>query len=169
MDETYTLESVLKDIRNKKCIISLLEYLIKEKINDFEYKGLERFDSISEYDFSLIKINIILENTRKKTIYMKIIKGGKIKESIFCYWSLIYKRYLNNNKFAKATITEKPVELNRKSIILNIDKDINFSTEIALIELRNYIIDNKEMKEEIKKLFVHLNIYNEDILFLGMI
>ena len=48
--------------------------------------GPLKFNSIMEYGFSLIKIRTVLESGKKKELYIKMIKGGKVKESIFCYW-----------------------------------------------------------------------------------
>lgn len=169
MEDTFILETVLKDVENKHRIITLLECLINEEINDFEYVGIQKFDTIIEYDFSLIKINLILKNNERKIIYIRIIKGGQVKESIFCYWSLIYEQYLNDNKFDKVTIAEKSVEQNKKNIILNMNKGSNYSTEIALVELKKYIIEKSEHKEELKELLKCLNIHDKDILFLGII
>ena len=167
------LECILKDTDNKHIIIALLECLLNSKIKEFEYIGIQRFDGIIEYDFSLVKIKILFDDNKKQMAYLRMIKGGKIKESIFCYWSLIYEQYLTSTKKIeipkKVVITEKTIENNKKSLILNINKDFNYSTEITLVELKKFIIENSSKNTDLKKLLDYLNNYDKDILFLGMI
>ena len=170
------LENVLKNADNKQIIITLLECILNVNIQEIKYIGIEKFSSITEYDFSLAKINITLENNEEKRIYIRMIKGGKIKESIFCYWSLLYEEYLNSNKTnskivipKNVGITEKSIENNKKNIILTLNKSIEYNTEIILIELEKFIIEKSKEKEILKKWLDFLKGNDKDILFLGII
>ena len=86
LEDTKKLVSVLKDTDRKEKIISLFEELLNKKIKDYNYISIETFNSIIEYDFSLVEVEIFFLTGEKKTIYIRMIKGGMIKESIFCYW-----------------------------------------------------------------------------------
>ena len=169
------LEKVLKNPNNKDMIIQLLECILNTEIKDIKYIGIEKFGSIIEYDFSLAKINIRLLNDEEKRIYIRIIKGGKIKESIFCYWSLLYEEYLSSNKDNSKTvvpknvgITEKSIEDNKKNIILTLNKDIQYNTEIILVELKNFIQEKTKQNINLEEWLNYLE-EDKDILFLGMI
>ena len=154
-------------------IITLLEFLLDKNIIDFKYIGIQKFDSIIEYDFSLIKLKVLFKNNEHDIVYIRIIKGGKIKESIFCYWSFLHEQYLINHKDIdmpkKVMITEKSIENDRKNIILNLDKDLNYTTEIILMEIERFIIEKSKEKNNLKKLLDYLNKHDRDILFLGTI
>ena len=149
--------------------------MLNEKIEAFEYIGVKKFDTIIEYDFSLIELKITLKNKEQNTVYLRMIKGGKIKETIFCYWSLLYEEYLNNNKLyekeltpEKVIINEKSIEESKKNITLIINKEFNYNTEIALVELKKFLIEKSKENEDLNKL-LRYNLNDNDILFLGKI
>lgn len=108
-----------------------------------------KLDDISEYEFELIKANAIIENEEDIDIYLKVIKRNKIKESIFCYWCTIYNEEVCEKDENKKTILNKVVisELTKKryqqSIFLQIENNVNkileFGTEINFIEINNFI------------------------------
>ena len=172
LEDTKNLESMLKNISKKAEIILLFEELLNQKIKDYTYISIEKFNSIIEYDFSLAKVNITFCNNEQKRIYFRMIKGGKIKESIFCYWSLLYEEYLscNRNKVPhKVAITEKSIEEKKKNIILTIDKDLNYCTEISLVEIKKFLEEKAIENDKLKSLINYFNNSNKDILFLGII
>ena len=150
----------------KKGIIELLEEVLKREILDIENKGIEKFKSIIGYNFSLLKLMIIYKDLNQEEIYLKIIKRGKIKESIFCYWSLLYDEYIksNNDKkdlVQKAIITQLTSDGSNSHLILTINTKLNYFSEISLVELKNLINKDKERWKD------RLEINNEDILFIG--
>lgn len=108
-----------------------------------------KLDDISEYEFELVKSNAIIENEEDIDIYLKVIKRNKIKESIFCYWCTIYNEEVCEKDENKKTILNKVVisELTKKryqqSIFLQIENNVNkileFGTEINFIEINNFI------------------------------
>lgn len=103
-------------------------------------------------------------------IYLKMIKGGKIKESIFCYWSLLYEEYLNINKDKiyeipkKVGITQKTANKNNSVIILKLDPSLDYCAEINLVEIKKFVIENKMLERWVE----NLDIKSEDILFIGI-
>lgn len=154
---------------SKQILIELLKKILKLQIKDIEFEGIQRFDTITEYEFSLFKINIIYSNQEKKDIYLKMIKGGKIKESIFCYWSLLYEEYLKENKdnaenvVQKSIITQTTNNETNSSLILTLNQKLNYCAEINLVELRNFVNNEKEYERWLDK----LEIKDDDILFIG--
>ena len=159
---------MLKNTEKKEEIISLFEELLNNEIKDYNYISIEKFNSIIEYDFSLAKVNIIFANGEQKRIYIRMIKGGMIKESIFCYWSLLYEEYSNYNRNDvphKVSITEKLIQEYKKNIVLTIDKDLKYCTEICLVEIKKFLEENGRLKDIAK----YFNNNDKDILFLGII
>lgn len=163
------LECMFKNVDNREEIITLIKCLLNEKIKDFKYIGPLKFNSIMEYEFSLIKIRIILENDKQKELYIKMIKGGKVKESIFCYWSLLHELNIDKAFPKKVTISEKRIEENNKDVILNFNHEFDYSTEIKLIKLKDFIIEKSVTDPILKKLLNYLENNDKDILFLGII
>lgn len=168
LEDTKNLESMFKNKEKKEEIIALFEVLLNQKIADYNYISTEKFNSIIEYDFSLAKVNLILKNGEQKRIYLRMIKGGMIKETIFCYWSFLYEEYSNCNRNKvpqKVTITEKSIQENKKNIVLTVDKDLNYCTEICLVEIKKFL----EKNNKFKNLEDYFNNNDKDILFLGII
>ena len=147
----------------------LLEKIFKKIIVEIRIEGVEHFDSIVEYDFSLIKANIVYRDNKEDELYIRIIKGGKIKESIFCFWSFLYEDYIKNknynfeNTVQKALITQIASEENISNILLTIDSKLNYCAEITLVELKNYF----EKKEKGERWVEDLEIKDNDILFIA--
>ena len=103
-----------------------------------------------------------------------MIKGGKIKETIFCYWSFLYEENLNLNNIKnrnivpqKVIITDKSIEEYKKNITLKVDNKQGYDTEITLVEIKKFIQENNSINlEKWKK---YLDNYDKDILFLGLV
>jgi len=172
LEDTKNLELMLKNTDKKKEILSLLEALLNKKIKDYNYVSIEKFNSIIEYDFSLAKLNILFASGEQKRIYLRMIRGGMIKESIFCYWLLLYEEYsnFNRNKMPhKVSITEKLIQENKKNIVLTINKDLNYCTEIYLIEIKKMLEERTKEDNKFKSLYDYFNNNDKDILFLGII
>ena len=150
-------------------MIKLLENILKNPIEDIVFDGVEQFNNIIEYDFSLLKTKVIYKNGLNDEIYLKMIRGGKIKESIFCYWSLLYDEFLKSNQsnvenvVQKAIITQITSDESTSSLLLTLNAKLNYCAEINLIELRNYTLKNQEYERWLD----NLEIKNEDILFIG--
>lgn len=132
------------NILSKENIKKILEKIFKKEIIEINIEGIEHFESIIEYNFSLTKVNITYKNNQEDELFLRIIKGGKIKESIFCYWSYLYEDYLKNKKvenentIQKAIITQIESPRNISSLLLTIDSKLNYCAEISLVELKKY-------------------------------
>lgn len=153
---------------SKENIKLLLEQILRKEIININIEGIEHFESIIEYDFSLLKANILYKDKTKEEVYLRLIKGGKIKESIFCFWSILYEEYLQNkdkdleNAIQKAIITQIMSEENISSLLLTIDSKLNYCAEVSLVELRKYLEKNQR-----ERWLGNLEINNNDILFIG--
>ena len=158
------------DTPNKKeIILKLLEKIYNKPIMNIEFEEIEEFNAIAEYNFSIKKANLIFSDSEKDEIYLKMIKGGKIKESIFCFWSLLYEEYIRStqdkkdNAVQKAIITQVTSDKNRSCILITLDEKFNYCTEINLIELKKFFKENIEYERWLD----NLEIKEEDILFIG--
>ena len=153
---------------SKENIKLLLEQILRKEIININIEGIEHFESIIEYDFSLLKANILYKDKTKEEVYLRLIKGGKIKESIFCFWSILYEEYLQNkdkdleNAIQKAIITQIMSEENISSLLLTIDSKLNYCAEVNLVELRKYLEKNQR-----ERWLGSLEIQDNDILFIG--
>ena len=154
---------------SKDNIKQLLEKLFKKEITDIKIEGTQHFESIIEYEFSLIKANISYLDNQKDELLLRIIKGGKIKESIFCYWSFLYEEYIKNkgkeneSTIQKAIITQTESEENVSSLLLTIDSKLNYCAEINLVELKKYF--KREFQKE--RWSTNLEMNDNDILFIA--
>ncbi len=167
-----SFKEMLEGLKEGKEIIEkLLEQVLNIQIKSIEFAGTEHFDTITEYDFSLFKIKLLCQDDKQKEVYLKMIKGGKIKESIFCYWSLLYEEYLKNNKEtiesmpSKAIITQTTSNESTSSIVLTLNPKLNYYAEINFIELQKFAknINNTKLERWLN----NLEISSDDILFVG--
>lgn len=154
---------------NKNDLINLLTKILKISITNIDFIKTEEFDTIDEYEFSIVLTKVTYENGKKEEIYLKMIKGGKIKESIFCFWSLLYEEYLKKHRdlekseLKKAIITQVDSEENSSNLILTLNDKLRYCAEIYLVELKKFSKKNKEYERLVKG----LEIDDDDILFIG--
>ena len=109
---------------------------------------------------------IIYNENAKQEISIKIVKRGKIKESIFCYWSLLYEEYIKENREEMEQIPKNTVisqEIEKSSVILKFNPFVDYYAKIDLIELEKLPIKNKEIERWVED----LKAKKEDILFIG--
>ncbi len=155
--------------QHKEKTILMLQQILNHSITNIEFEDIKEFDTITEYNFSILKTNVFYKDERNEQIYLKMIKGGKIKESIFCYWSLLYEEFLKNNKnnekeiVQKAIITQVTSNKSSSCILLTLNAELNYCAEINLIELKKFFEENKECERWLDS----LGIKDDDILFIG--
>lgn len=153
----------------KESIIKIFEKILNTKIEDIKFEATKDMYTIADYNFSLKKATFYYKDGRKEEIFLKMIKGGKIKESIFCYWSILYEEFLKNNKdneennIQKAIITQVMSDKSSSCILLTLNAELNYCAEINLIELRKYFYKENEYERWLDK----LGIKDDDILFIG--
>ncbi len=133
----------------QKLLKNLLRNLINLNIKNLKINGVKKFNNISEYEFSLVKAKLELENNNKLDLYFQFIENNKIKESIFCYWSLLYDEECKRHKTevnSKAIITELEVKEDKSSILLEIENSnseiLKYGTIVYFINFIKYLKSN---------------------------
>ena len=146
-------------------------------MNNICFNNIEVFTSIAEYDFYLVNVEGVTNNNLKYELFFKVVKKGKIKESLFCIGDLAYEKYFSNfnskedlNKNKKITILEEREcikDINKVSINLfeNSMKKENFNIEINFIKISSIIEKYKKNKWKGWEEIFELN--HEDILLIG--
>ena len=166
---------------NKKIFMELLSNILNLEIKEFKEITIEKFEDISEYEFSLIKVNVLLLNNIMTDIHLKIVNRNKVKENIFCYWSLIYEKELKKKKrkskkmplVSKVTITDIGKERYKSSVLLEVQENrehiLEYGAEIHFVDILKYF-NNTELNFNkftfLKKFF---NINSTDLLLVGII
>lgn len=163
--------TILKDVLN-----NILELEIKE----IQYDKNVQLNNISEYEFELIKVKVILEKDEEVEMYLKMIKNTRIKESIFCYWCSIYEEELMKAKelenaeifINKVLISELDDTKYQKRIFLTIEDNktsiLETGTEVNFIEIADYIKENKNEKNQYEKLFDYFEDQDDYALLVGI-
>ena len=131
-----------------------------------------RLKNISEYEFEVIKTKAQLEDGNELEIYFKPIKNSRIKESIFCYWCLIYEEELldkninleGEKSLNKVLISELTKKKYYQSVFLEIENNkgniLETGTEINFIDILKYVKEqNNEEYKELKEYFEELGDY----------
>jgi len=171
LNNSYDLaKDILESI--KKCkneSEDIFEKILKNKISNIELNETKYYESIVDYDFSLTKVYVTYQNGKSGDIYLKMIKGGKIKESIFCFWSILYDEFLRDThqeasrELQKAMITQIKSNDSTTKLLLTLSPDVKYCAEISLVQLKKFLKE-KNMYERWCSSF---EISDDDILFVG--
>lgn len=175
------LKNVLLEEKNIPMVNDLVSTVLGLKIEKIKFQGVKKFETISEYEFSLIKASCDLKIEDTVDIYFKIIKKDKIKESLFCYWCLLYEEHLKNAKeklnmssiINNVVISEIGMERYKNSVFLEIkDNDIDilkYGTEIHFIDFIKYIGKHKSKENNLAEWIKYIDKDSEDILMIGVV
>lgn len=168
----------LVNCEDKKIMQDIIGNILSLEIKEIKYDKNIQLSNISEYEFELVKVKVILQSDEEMEMYLKMIKNSKIKESIFCYWCTIYEEELLKteneedviiNKVAISDLTKTKFQ---KRVFLTIEnnrrKILESGTEVNFIEIADYINEKKNTKEEIKKLSQYFKIEDEEVLLVGI-
>ena len=161
--------------------VDLLKDLTKLNIKDFEFEDLKNMGDSTGYDFSTIKLKVDLNDDKTADIYIRMIRKDRIKESIFCYWSLLYdenfKTYEESDFTSvinKVKITETENETYKHSVLLEIKENkwgiLEYGTTIHLVKLERFLKDSTIRKSSLTnnwKKYIEDN--NEDVLCIGVV
>ena len=166
-----------EDCEKIKVILSDILHLDIEKI---EYDKNIQLANISEYEFELVKVKAKLRNQEEVEMYLKMIKNTKVKESIFCYWCSIYEEELLKAKeienidvfLNKVLISELNNKKYQKRVFLCIENNktqiLETGTEVNFIEIKNYINEEKNERNQFEKLFEYFDKESDDVLLVGI-
>lgn len=107
-------------------------------------------------------------------------KKSKIKESIFCYWCLVYEEELLKNTeidrtkgcINKVLISELNKRKYQQSIFLEIENNrtgiLETGTEVNFLDIQNYINDYKNKINRYEELLKYFNKNDEEVLLIGI-
>ena len=165
--------------------IALLNDLTKLNLSDIEFEDLKNMKDSSGYDFSTIKLKTIIETecfeNSEIELYIKMIRKDRIKESIFCYWSLLYDEKFKDyeeSEFTtvinKVTITETECQEYKHSVLLEIKENnwgvLEYGSTIHLVKFEKYLndktINKSKLIDEWKK---YIEQGSQDVLFIGVV
>ena len=151
----------------QKIITNILNETLNLKLEKINFEKIEKYKGISEYEFYLLNLIGITKRGEKQSIFIKSIKQGKIKESLFCICDLTYEKYYKNKskKLKKISILEtqeKDKNINKVSVKLfedNLNNEKNM--EIYFIKMSKFL---KNIKERIE----NIEINSKDIVIIGV-
>lgn len=159
--------------------IDLLKEVTKLDIKDFEFTNLKNMETLEEYKFSMLKLEVILKNKTKHDVYIKLIRKDKIKESIFCYWCLLYDEKFREYKESEFTtiinkvkIIETESEECKHTVSLNIKENkwgiLEYGSDIHLVKLRKYL-EEETNNTNVLKWNKYLAGDSSDVLFVATV
>lgn len=175
------LKNILLDEKNASMVNDLVSKVLGLKVEKIKYQEVKKFETISEYEFALIKASCELEMEDEVDIYFKIIKKDRIKESLFCYWCLLYEEQLRDTNeemnmttiINNVVISEVGMERYKNSVFLEIKDNnrgiLNHGTEIHFIDFIKYIEKHKSKENSLGEWMKYIDDDNEDILMIGIV
>ena len=152
----------------QKRITNILNKTVGLDLEQVKFKNIEKYTGISEYDFYLINLIGITKKGKEKEIFIKSIKQGKIKESLFCICDLAYEKYYEekSKKLKKISIIETNENLkNISKVSVKLFED-NLNFERANIEI--YFIEMSKFLKNIKERIENIEISPKDIIIIGV-
>lgn len=148
------------------------------KIKEIKYDKNIELPSISEYEFELIKVKVVMETNEEVEMYLKLIKNKRVKESIFCYWCTIYEEELLAKKkeieciVNKVAISDLTKDKYQRRVFLTIEDNntqiLETGTEVNFIEIADYINENKNENNQLEKLYKYFDRGDDDVLLVGI-
>ena len=148
------------------------------KIKEIKYDKNIELPSISEYEFELIKVKVVMETNEEVEMYLKLIKNKRVKESIFCYWCTIYEEELLAKKkeieciVNKVAISDLTKDKYQRRVFLTIEDNntqiLETGTEVNFIEIADYINENKNENNQLEKLYKYFYRGDDDVLLVGI-
>ena len=148
------------------------------KIKEIKYDKNIELPSISEYEFELIKVKVVMETNEEVEMYLKLIKNKRVKESIFCYWCTIYEEELLAKKkeieciVNKVAISDLTKNKYQRRVFLTIEDNntqiLETGTEVNFIEIADYINENKNENNQLEKLYKYFDRGDDDVFLVGI-
>lgn len=172
----------MQDAKAKEIMIDLVSQVLQVDLVELKYDSVEEFNSISEYNFYIIKLIAYDKYKNKNEIFFKVIKKGKIKESLFCIYALAYEKYFENlrskehlKKPKRIAILEKKENVKHyNKVIVNLYEDIfkkeklKTNIEINFIEISKIIKQSKYKNINLKGWDNFIKTNYENILLIGI-
>lgn len=175
------LKDILEDKKNAPMIKDLISKVLGLKVKETKFDSIKKFETVSEYKFSLVKAICNLEMEDNVEIYLKVIKKDRIKESLFCYWCLLYEEKLQESEeglnmatiINNVVISEVGMERYKNSVFLEIKDNtldvLEQGTEIHFIDFIKYIENHKGKENSLDEWIKYIDKDSEDILMIGVV
>ncbi|MCI8587086.1 MAG: hypothetical protein HFJ49_00555 [Clostridia bacterium] len=178
------LEDILKNSEKNQITKELFSKILKLDIKELKFERTVEMNDISDYEFGMARLDAEIEKDGQMgdaKIYAKIIRYDRIKEAIFCYWTLIYQEEFKDrtdiemsNITKKVSIEELKIEEeHKKSVLLNIQNNnldiLKYGTEINFLEIEEYIKTYGNEKNNFNKWSENLNLDEKEILLISVI
>ena len=175
---------MFKNILEEKNEITkeLFSRVLNLNVQKIKYDKTLDMDHITDYEFALSKIHAIVEKDGKignVDVYAKTIEHDRIKESIFCYWTLIYEEQFEGKTDIEMSSIMKKVSIeelkledeHKKSVFLKIQNNdlgiLEHGTEMHFVE--EYMKKYCQKKTSFDEWNKYLNIKDKEILLLSVI
>lgn len=167
----------LVNCEDKKIMQDIIGNILSLEIKEIKYDKNIQLSNISEYEFELVKVKVILQSDEEMEMYLKMIKNSKIKESIFCYWCTIYEEELFQTKeienmVNKVLISELEKTKYKSKVFLMIENNktqiLETGTEVNFIDIVSYIEEMRNEKTQFEKIYKYINKDEEDVLLVGI-
>lgn len=167
----------LVNCEDKKIMQDIIGNILSLEIKEIKYDKNIQLSNISEYEFELVKVKVILQSDEEMEMYLKMIKNSKIKESIFCYWCTIYEEELFQTKeienmVNKVLISELEKTKYKSKVFLMIENNktqiLETGTEVNFIDIVSYIEEMKNEETQFEKIYKYINKDEEDVLLVGI-
>lgn len=180
-EDLINLKKVIKNEKNQDMVVNLVSEVLGLNVRSVKFDTIKKFENISEYEFSAIKVQCDLELEENVDVYFKIIKKDKIKESLFCYWCLLYEQALKENKdkitmatlISKVLISEIGMERYKNSVFLEIKDNktdiLKYGTEVHFIDFIKYIEKHKSNNNDLEKWLKYIDGNSKDIFMMGVV
>lgn len=164
---------------NKRMTTDLLKEITKLDIIDFEFELLKNMENIEEYAFSMVKLEATLKDKTKQDVYIKLIRKDRIKESIFCYWCILYDEKFKGYQESEFTtiinkvrIIETESQECKHTVSLNIKENkwgiLEYGSDIHLVKFRKYL-EEETKNPNVLKWKRYLTDDSSDVLFVATV
>lgn len=150
---------------HKLSLNKVLSNIFNQKIKRITYLGSCKLRKMPEYNFNIVKFNVVIEDFSNYTIFIRIINSCQIEESLFCYWIFCDENYSLDTKFyaPKANIINYNLQKYEKRYEMKLFKRNNKiwkSSFVDIINVKKYCksklknIENAKMLETNEYLFI---------------
>ena len=128
---------------NNLSLNKIINSLFVPNIKRITYLGSIKLKKLPEYNFRLLKFNVILENFCNYIVYVKLINNYQVEESLFCYWLFCEENHIlytksHNSKVNIINCNSKYYEKKYELQLLASDNKIWKNSHIDIIDLNKY-------------------------------
>lgn len=119
--------TILQNNDARNIMINFLNEITGLNLKEITFNSIEKFQDIVEYDFYLVNLIGVSKNGLEEPIFIKNIRKGKIKESLFCICDLAYEKYFQDDNDSKDNFKKR-----KKISILEEKENVNYINKISV-------------------------------------